>query len=179
LLGTLVYFVPSFCFSLLTAGEDASSEDPLVITVLCDIIRSQLAPPRNNKTTKMTLKQKQIELDPDHVALGEVTLCLFEALCWAVPDGLELRYFHLVFLCWSGVIGLHRLVSLVRGEGVLDALLDNRQPSWLLYRTVRGLVLFAASKWSPYLPVSNYSTFVVACRIGLVPAYSVLPVVRG
>lgn len=92
----------------------------------------------------MSLKQRQRDLDPARTALAQETLGLFEALCWAAPDGLEARYLSAFYTRLSLTV-LHRLVPIVRADIVLDILLDHRQPSWLLNRAVRGLVLFSSS----------------------------------
>lgn len=62
--------------------------------ILCEIVRDQLVPSADIKvTSKMTLKQRQREMEPVMAALAVETLGLFEALCWTAPDGQEIRYF--------------------------------------------------------------------------------------
>jgi len=92
----------------------------------------------------MSLEQRQRDLDPARAALAQEILGLFEALCWAAPDGLEARYLSAFYSILSLIVS-HRLAPIVRADFVLDILLDHRQPSWLLNRAVRGLVLFSSS----------------------------------
>ena len=41
-----------------------------------------------------------------------------------------------------------RLADVISVEGVLDTLVDPRQPSWFLYGALRALVLFTGSEFN-------------------------------
>ena len=41
-----------------------------------------------------------------------------------------------------------RLADVISAEGVLDTLVDPRQPSWFLYGALRALALFTSSEFS-------------------------------
>ena len=40
-----------------------------------------------------------------------------------------------------------RLADVISAEGVLDTLVDPRQPSWFLYEALRALALFTSSEF--------------------------------
>jgi hypothetical protein len=76
----------------LSVDESDDVQRSLIVTILCNVIRNHLVPPEEHKiNARMTLKQRQSELNPVQSSLAEESLGLFEALCWCAPDTLEAR----------------------------------------------------------------------------------------
>jgi len=46
-----------------------------------------------------------------------------------------------------------RLADVISAEGVLDTLVDPRQPSWFLYAALRALALFTSSEFNVFVYV--------------------------
>ncbi|KAF9648584.1 hypothetical protein BDM02DRAFT_3115205 [Thelephora ganbajun] len=86
-------------------------------------------PPHSVLPPKSLVRSKPREMDEKEADLGREMLGLLEALCWGAPDNLE-----------------SRLADVISAEGVLDTLVDPRQPSWFLYGALRALALFLGRK---------------------------------
>lgn len=140
LLGTLVFFVPRFCGALLSEEDNGIDSSPTATTnvranlvtitsVLRDAIRTYFTHPRSTKPPKELVRVMPEAMDEKEADLGREVLGFLEALCWGAPDNLE-----------------SRLADVVSAEGVLDTLVDPRQPSWFLYGALRALALFTSRK---------------------------------
>ncbi|KAH9917932.1 uncharacterized protein BXZ73DRAFT_53155 [Epithele typhae] len=97
------------------SGAPGSGDAPPdILLLLCDAVRFSLIPGEDG-------------LSGSQGNLAKEVLSLLEAICWYIPPELAIR-----------------LSAFLRKEGVLSTLVNPSQPTWLLRRTMRVLIVIAS-----------------------------------
>ncbi|KAG8915091.1 hypothetical protein FRC01_003796 [Tulasnella sp. 417] len=131
LIETLVIMIPPFASDLLTAQTSANDAPhvSLFASSLAEIVAQQLAPPPINLKEKEKSKDPPPPWDRQKTRIGEAILDVLEALVWQVEPECVLR-----------------MTVLVSKPECILSLINSGQPSWVVKRALRLLVMFVVHK---------------------------------
>jgi hypothetical protein len=142
LLSCLTMSLSSFCPFLLSerpANGPAEQSTPLLLELLHEIVRDHLIPP----------KPPDEDYAPDIQALCKETMNLLDALCWMSPDEHAEKYFFFATESACLILNDHpRLSCIPLDHEMLSIMLDASQPTWMVARSARILVILATRAYA-------------------------------